>query len=255
MPRAVFPKKNIVKIFDVPFSVMDIPQICQAAMRRIHAAEGLPMVIYTPNPEIVMAAQKDAELMRILQSADVVAADGVGIVWASKYFGMKIKKRASGYDITQELFAVLAKDGTRSAFFFGGAEPSVSGAAVKMEQAYPGLNVCGFRNGYFSPEDEAGIIAQINTAAPDVLLVGLGSPRQERWVATHKQDLCAKVIIVVGGSFDVMSGELRRAPGWMQSLGIEWLYRLLCQPKRFFRMLQLPLFVLKVLHYHFLGKR
>ncbi|MBO5245043.1 MAG: WecB/TagA/CpsF family glycosyltransferase [Selenomonadales bacterium] len=120
-------------------------------------------------------------------------------------------------------------------------------AKVNAEEKYPGLNVCGVRDGFFGEDEEDDIVRMINEAKADFVLVALGVPKQENWIMRHKDKLTASLIIGVGGTLDVMAGVTARAPKWMQDMKLEWLFRLLCQPKRFLRMLALPRFVLAVI--------
>lgn len=202
--------------------------------------------VYTPNPEIVMAARKDAEFMKILNDADLVVPDGIGVVIGSKFTKNKLKERVAGYDLVQGLFAEI-KNRRYSVYFFGGAPGVALEAKQKMEQKYKGLKIIGVNDGYFDAEKEKLILEDIKNKKPDVLLVGLGAPKQEKWIAKYKDELPVKICIGVGGSFDGMSGRVRRAPQIFIKLGLEWFYRLLRQPSRFFRMLKLPLFLAVVI--------
>lgn len=198
--------------------------------------------VFTPNPEIIIAARKDLGLKRALQEADLVVPDGIGVIIASKFTKNKLPERVPGYDLVQGLFHEMEKT-QRSVYFFGAAPGVAHQAADKMQEKYPDLRILGVQNGYFKREEESYIIEQINDAKPDLLLVGLGAPKQEKWIERNYKDLQVKVCIGVGGSFDVMSGKVKRAPILFQKIGLEWFYRLLIQPTRFKRMLQLPLFL------------
>jgi N-acetylglucosaminyldiphosphoundecaprenol N-acetyl-beta-D-mannosaminyltransferase len=205
-----------------------------------------PGLIATANAEMVIAAQQDGELARILAAADLVVPDGAGVVWAARYHGQTIPERVAGYDLTQALLAKAAVKGYR-VFFFGGAPGIAEKARDAAEIRYPGLKVAGVRHGFFSAQDERQIIADIRAATPDILLVALGVPRQEKWLSAHFDEVAVPVCMGVGGTFDVMAGVVQRAPLWMQRANLEWLFRLLSQPSRFMRMLALPRFVLRVM--------
>jgi len=202
--------------------------------------------VFTPNPEIVMAAQKDSEFMRILNAAELVVPDGIGVVIASKLSKEKLKERVAGFDLVQGLFDKI-KNENYSVYFFGGAPGVAMEAKYNMEKKYSGLKIIGVNDGYFDAKKEKLIIDDIKNKKPDILLVGLGAPKQEKLIAKYKNELPVKICVGVGGSFDVMSGRVKRAPEIFMRYGLEWLYRLLCQPSRFFRMLRLPLFLLVVL--------
>ena len=236
--------RKIAEILGVPFDVMTMNDATDTVMGFFD--DGKKHIVCTPNPEIVMEAQRDKQLMQILKAADLVVADGVGVVWASKYSAHKLPERVSGYDLAQKLFAKMEKKG-KSVYFFGGDPGTSSVAAKKIKKLFPELNIVGCRNGYFSAEDERKIISEIKALEPDLLLVGLGSPKQEKWIYENLRIMGVKVAIGVGGSFDVMSGKVKRAPIIFRKLGLEWFYRLVSQPKRAKRMLRLPKFVLKVL--------
>ncbi len=233
-----------VDILGVPFDAVDMKEAVDKTIGFM--GDGEFHMICTPNPEIVMSALSDAGFMKLLCSADMVTADGVGIVWASKYFGKKLEERVSGYDLAQGVFKKM-KDTEYSAYFFGGAPGVADKAKSEMEKKYKGLKIVGSDNGYFDDKKEKLIIEDIKAKKPNFLLLGLGSPKQEKWMYTHRKDLEGIVCIGVGGSFDVMAGNIKRAPEIFQKLGLEWFYRLVTQPTRFKRMLKLPLFVLCVL--------
>lgn len=206
--------------------------------------------IYTPNPEIVMLAKTDSTFHQILEEADLVVPDGIGVVIASKLKkGEKLPERVAGYDLVQNTMKEAVKEGYK--YYFFGSKPGISEeAAVKMREAYPGIQIVGTHNGYFKPEDEKEIIADINASGANILLVALGAPRQEKWIEANKHLMPnIRVAIGVGGSLDVMSGNVKRAPIAFQKLGLEWFYRLLKEPTRFKRMLVLPKFLIKVIFY------
>ncbi|MBP2653024.1 MAG: glycosyl transferase, WecB/TagA/CpsF family [Firmicutes bacterium] len=209
-------------------------------------AERVSRVVATANAEMIMATKGDSNLAQILEQADLVVPDGAGVVWAARYQGCKVPERVAGYDLVQRLLAQAASHGYR-VYFFGGAEGVADKACQAAKKQYPGLKLAGTRNGFFSAKDERLIIEEIRSTRPDILLVALGVPKQEKWLATHLKELNVPVSIGVGGTFDVMAGNMKRAPLWMQRLNLEWLFRLLMQPKRALRMMALPRFVIAVI--------
>lgn len=231
------------KILGVPFDTYTMKEAADHALELL-SSNG-QHIICTPNPEIVMEAQKDRELMGILKAADMVTPDGVGVVWASKYSKTKITERVSGYDLVLNILERI-KNTDNTVYFFGGAPGVADKAASMMKKKYPGLKIVGVHNGYFDEKEERKIIADIKRLQPSLLLVGLGSPKQEKWIYNNLRLTGAKLAIGIGGSFDVMSGNIKRAPKIFCRLGLEWFYRLITQPTRFRRMLKLPKFVLKV---------
>ena len=204
--------------------------------------------VVTMNAEMAMQAQRDAELGAIIREAGLVTPDGSGVVWAVRRQpdAPRIAKVA-GVDLLKAIVARAAEEGWR--IYFLGAGPGVAQtAADKLAGENPGLQVAGVQDGYFQPADEPAVRAAIQAARPDVLLVALGVPRQEKWIATWQEALAVPVAMGVGGSFDVFAGKVQRAPGVFQRLHLEWLYRLIQEPWRFNRMRStLPAFVKEVL--------
>ena len=205
-----------------------------------------PRLVATANAEMVMVAQSDPELRFILNSSDMVLPDGAGVVWAARRLGSGVPERVAGYDLTQKFLARAATKGYR-VFWLGAAPGIAAEAAAHAKKLYPGLLTAGIRDGYFSPVEEASVVKSISECRPDILLCALGVPKQEQWLFKQLAALQTPVVIGVGGTFDVMAGRVRRAPLWMQNAGLEWSYRLMRQPSRFFRMLALPRFVVRIL--------
>ena len=197
--------------------------------------------VCTPNPEIVWACRRNSALRAAVAGADMTLADGAGVVWAAKTLGRPVPERVAGYDF---LLALLERFEGRL-YLLGGRPGVAEQAAAAVERRFPRVRVCGFRDGYF--EDGDAVLAAVRAAAPDLLLVCLGSPKQELWMACNAGQLPVGLMAGLGGSLDVLSGRVRRAPeGWIR-LRLEWLYRLLQDPRRAKRMLCLPAFVLAVL--------
>lgn len=207
--------------------------------------------IFTPNSEIIMLAYKDSEFCDILNGADLLTADGIGVVYASKILKNPIKERAAGFDIACEVVEKISESGHRL-FLFGGKPGVAEKAKENLTEKYPALNIVGTRNGYFKPEEEPGIIEEINAAKPDLIFVCLGAPAQEKWIHRNKDKLSARVLMGIGGSLDVFAGTAERAPEFWCKTGLEWLYRLIKQPSRFGRMTALPKFGFTVI---FKGKK
>ncbi len=204
-----------------------------------------PVIVATANAEMIMNATRDPELKKVLDTAALVVPDGAGTVWAAHHLGYKMPERVAGYDMVQELLRIAPQKQLRI-YFFGSAPGVAEKAKRKAETLYPGVNIVGVRNGYFSEADESDIVADIKKAEPDILLAALGVPKQEKWLHKYYKELNVPVSIGVGGTFDVMAGVMKRAPLWMQKAKVEWLFRGLLQPKRAGRLLALPKFVIKV---------
>ena len=202
--------------------------------------------VFTPNSEIVYAAYKDPNFCNILNSADMLTPDGIGIVYASKILKKPLTERAGGYDIACRVIEKIAETGDRL-YLFGGKPGIAEKAAENLREKYPFINIVGTQNGYFSPDEEDGIIGNINESGADLLFVCLGSPIQENWIFKNRERLDCRVMMGIGGSLDVFAGAAERAPETWQKLGLEWLYRLIKEPKRFWRMLSLPKFAITIL--------
>ncbi len=198
--------------------------------------------IVTLNAEIAYRAFGDPQMREMVNRADRVTPDGSGIVWAAGRYGRQNLERVSGIDLMQELLKEATQRGWK-VFFFGGQEEIVLAAAQNAKACYDGLNVVGYRNGYFAEEEIPSILAEIKASGADLIFVGLGAPKQDFWLEQYGEETGAKVGIGVGGSFDVLSGKVRRAPRFFQAIGAEWLWRLVREPWRFKRMLALPRFM------------
>lgn len=199
-------------------------------------------VIYTPNSEIIMAAKEEAGFKVVLNSADLVVPDGIGVVKAGKILGTPIPERVGGFDLTCSVMPYLDSQ-KKSLFIFGGKPGVAEKAAENLSKQYPGIVMAGTNDGYFS--DDEPIVQKISAAAPDYLMVCLGAPKQEKWIAAHKNELNAKVIIGAGGSADVFAGTMNRAPEFFIKHNLEWLYRIV-KGKRFKRSLKLISFGMTV---------
>ncbi|MDR7433906.1 MAG: WecB/TagA/CpsF family glycosyltransferase [Armatimonadota bacterium] len=204
--------------------------------------DGSPHHVVTADASAILRAYEDPRFREILGNASLVVPDGIGVVWAARLFGRHVPERVPGVELVERLCALSAEKGY-TVFLLGAAPGVAEEAARVLSTRYPGLRVVGTHHGYFRPEEEEGILARIQGNRPHLLFVALGVPAQEAWIARHRDILGVPVSIGVGGSFDVLSGRLRRAPRWMQRLGLEWLFRLLQEPWRWRRILALPRFV------------
>ena len=196
----------------------------------------------TPNPEIVMAAWDNPGLHEAICGADLVIPDGIGVVRAARIIGTPLKERLPGIEIGEAILEYAAASG-KSVFLLG-AKPGVAEtAAAKMRELFPGLDVCGTNDGYF--KDDGPVIEKINAARPDFLMVCLGAPKQELWMAENAPKLDVGLMAGLGGSLDVFAGTVSRAPKLWQRMNAEWLYRCIKEPWRFRRISRLPLFIIK----------
>lgn len=200
--------------------------------------------VVTPNPEIVMLCREDASAAAAVDCADMVIADGIGVIHGARMLGTPLKEKLPGIDFTCALMERLAERG--GGVYLFGSKPGVAEAAgEKLRERYPGLVISGTSDGYF--EDDMPIIKKINAAAPDLLLVCLGAPKQEKWMHKNAGKINAGLMIGAGGSMDVLAGTVERAPEKWQKAGLEWLYRLIKEPRRIGRMMKLPKFLILVI--------
>ena len=201
--------------------------------------------VVTVNTEFVMMAQYDTVFRNIINHAALVVADGIGIVWGTRYIGMPTPERVTGTDTLVEVAKLCANNGYR--LYLLGAAPGVAEeAATRLQMLAPGLQIAGTYAGSPSPVEEDSIIERVRTAKADILCVAYGAPTQEIWIARNLSRLPVAVAMGVGGAYDFLSGRQLRAPQAMQRIGLEWLYRLYREPWRWRRMLAIPRFMVLV---------
>ena len=205
---------------------------------------GEATAVFTPNPEIVQRAIDDPEYMAVLNSAEAVIPDGIGVVKAARILKTPLKARVPGIEVGEAVIAESASHGAK--IFLLGSKPGVAEkAAAAMNERYPDARFVGVSDGYFAKtgEENDAVIAKINESGADVLFVCLGAPTQENWVAANRGALSSvRVFLALGGSLDAFSGEVARAPEFFIKHNLEWFYRLIKQPSRIGRMMSLPRF-------------
>ncbi|MBN2980692.1 WecB/TagA/CpsF family glycosyltransferase [Cohnella algarum] len=223
---------------------MDMQSTVRYLTEQIEAKR--PNRVVTGNPVMLMAALDDPAYRRVLATADLVVPDGSGIVWTARRLKEPVQERVAGFDLLHEL---LREGDVRrwGVYLLGSTQEVLEAAEANLAKQFPGVRFVGRRNGYFKDEEDEAVIADIRQANPDLLFVARSAANQEPWIAKHKEALNVPVMMGIGGSLDVISGKLKRAPAGFRKLGIEWLYRLIQEPWRFKRMLVLPQFALKVI--------
>jgi N-acetylglucosaminyldiphosphoundecaprenol N-acetyl-beta-D-mannosaminyltransferase len=207
---------------------------------------GEPHMVVTADSSAIVIAAADEEFRRIVNSADLVTADSAGILWAARRLGCPLPERVSGVDLADQLCALCARSG-HSVFLYGAAPSVAEAAAANLQARYPGLRIAGMAHGFLNDAEQQRLMETIHAARPQVLLVAMGIPRQEKWIYRNLARLGVPVAMGVGGSFDVFAGRVRRAPVWMQRRGLEWIYRLLSNPRKIAKVATLPRFVWMVL--------
>lgn len=209
-------------------------------------ASGGAHQIATVNVEFIMAARHDLPFRRVLEQASLCVPDGTGVLWAARRQGTPLRERVAGVDLVERIAERGSERGWR--IFFLGAAPGVAECAAKLlAERYPGLKIAGCYAGSPRPEEEDAILSQVQAAQPDVLFVAYGAPRQDLWIARNQARSGVPVAIGVGGSFDFIIGEVRRAPQWVQRAGLEWLHRLAREPWRLRRQMAIPHFMALVM--------
>jgi N-acetylglucosaminyldiphosphoundecaprenol N-acetyl-beta-D-mannosaminyltransferase len=204
------------------------------ALAREAMAEHRPLHHTVVNVAKLVNMRKNDELREDVSTADLINVDGAGVVWGARLFDIAFPERVAGVDIMTNLFAICAEDGFRP--YLLGAEQSVLDAVkARLAREYPTLELAGMQDGYFKPEDEAAVIAAINASGADCLFVAMPTPRKERLLKKYRNELHASFVMGVGGSFDVYGGKVTRAPVFIQKLGLEWLFRVLQEPRRLWR--------------------
>ncbi len=242
-------ERERIDILGIPVDRVNM-QEAAARFRELLETEDCSVIV-TPNSEILLRATKEPDLGEIIRRAALVIPDGVGLLYASRILKQPLEERVTGIDFLSVALEQLAARGG-SVYLLGSKEGVASAAAEKMRERWPDLRIAGTHHGYFTDEEAPAMAAEIAPLKPDLLVVALGSPRQERFMADYGQTASARTAIGVGGSLDVWAGTVRRAPEFYRRHGLEWLYRIVKQPSRLKRSAALPAFMLRVL---FSGRR
>jgi N-acetylglucosaminyldiphosphoundecaprenol N-acetyl-beta-D-mannosaminyltransferase len=252
-PNPLPPSLNplpVVRVLDLPVHVLSKQQTVAECARLIETQQA--QLAITVNALLALQIEKDEPLKQICEKAALCIPDSIGIVWATKKLTTAKPPLYPGIELAEDLCA-LCEMKAWPVYFLGGA-PGVAGQAARIiSQKFPYLQISGQRDGFFQPSDEKAIFADIGRSGSRLVLVALGSPRQEKWINEHLHELPPALYIGVGGTFDVWSGKLKRAPQFFRARGLEWMYRLIQEPTRANRMAQLPAFALKVLRQSFRG--
>lgn len=220
---------NIFNIKLHPLKRIDFISIIKS-----HLKNGNQITQFGVNSDIVNQIVRNEEYCRALNNADLVNIDGMSVVWALRFLGFDVPERVATPDLADEVLALAEKE-KFSIYLLGARELILSQCIEKLKNTLPGLQVAGFRNGYYKPEEESLLIDLINDAKPDILLIGMTSPKKEFFCEKYRQSLQVKYILGVGGYFDILAGYTKRAPRWMQNIGMEWFFRLIQEPRRMWK--------------------
>lgn len=231
-----------IDVLDTKFDNLTMDEALDTACELMEKRCGAYVV--TPNPEIVLLCRENAEMARAVEEAPLVIADGIGVIYGARILGTPLKEKLPGIDFSSGLMRRMAEKG--QSVFLLGAKPGVAErAAENIKELFAGIKIAGTNDGYFT--DDGPVVGKINAASPDLLLVCLGAPKQELWMRGHVGSVDAGLMIGAGGSMDVFAGAVRRAPEMWRKMGLEWLYRLMKEPRRIGRMMKLPKFLLLVM--------
>jgi N-acetylglucosaminyldiphosphoundecaprenol N-acetyl-beta-D-mannosaminyltransferase len=224
--------KKRVRIFGIPVDALTMDQTLSLIDKAIQDKSPVHHVVV--NAAKMVNAQKDAELKKSIVDCDIINADGKSIVWASRILNCALPERVAGIDLMNNLVEMAAHKGYKI-FLLGAEEEVLEKVVTGYRTKYGDQLIAGFRNGYFKKEEEPELAQQIATSKADMLFVAVTSPKKEIFLNTYKHILNVPFIMGVGGSFDVIAGKTKRAPLWMQNVGMEWFYRVLQEPKRMWK--------------------
>ena len=222
---------NRIYLFNLPIDYLSLATIVPQLSQLVKDKRKKPYLVTYLNAHNFNLAFKNNAYQEILHKADLVYADGWGVVWTARLFGHQLPGRLTTKDFFEE-FCQMAEKKNLSLFFLGGEERVIKKMAKTLVNKFPEITIKGWQNGFFSPKEETSILSKINELKPDFLIIGMGSPKQELWLAKNHSQLKIKVGWCVGGLFDFVSEEKSRCPKWLGDLGFEWLFRLLTEPKR-----------------------
>jgi len=226
-------KLNWIRILSCPISAATMQETVNLIDQAIKNGKHIHHAVV--NAAKLVKMQKDKELYESIVNADIINADGMAVVWASKILGKPLPERVTGIDLMQELVRLAHKRGYKI-FFFGAKEEVVKKVVEKYSKEYSPEIIAGYRNGYYSEEEEPLIAKQIAESGANILFVAISTPKKERFLYKYRNVLKnVNLIMGVGGSFDVIAGKVKRAPKWMQNIGLEWFYRFLQEPKRMWK--------------------
>jgi N-acetylglucosaminyldiphosphoundecaprenol N-acetyl-beta-D-mannosaminyltransferase len=243
---------STVEIMDIPIVNMEWNKFVDICKERLFKKE--KTVIYTPNPEVVMLAEKDKKFKDALLRADYCTPDGIGLIYAAKIRKKPLKGRITGFNLSIELLKI-AQENNYSVYLLGAKKGYCEMAKENLVKKYHGLNIVGYHHGYFkglhtgykNHDEEKKVIQDIKMKKPDIIFVGFGAPKQELWIDTYHKELPATLFIGNGGTIDILSGNVKNTPEFIRKMGFEWLYRLCKNPERIKRQMVLPKFLIRML--------
>ncbi len=238
--------RDTITILGVPIDNITISEAKKMSEELISNSNKSCKIVVAPNVEFIMKAQKDKEFSDILKQASLATPDSIGVIIGAKLQKKEFKQRIPGQSYFRAIIELSNEKGY-SIYLLGGEKGTPEQVCNNLKKIYPNVNIVGTHNGYFDENEEKHIIEEINVLKPNVLFVALGAPKQEKWIKNHQNELKVDIAAGQGGTFDYETGKIKRAPVWIQKIGMEWFYRLCKQPQRIKRQIVLPIYLLKVL--------
>jgi N-acetylglucosaminyldiphosphoundecaprenol N-acetyl-beta-D-mannosaminyltransferase len=235
-----------VRILGVDIDNITEDEAASKTKELIEASNKSCKIIVAPNVEFIMQAQKDKEFFDVLQKAELATPDSIGVIIAGKLQKNPFKQRIPGQAYFRKILETAEKE-EWTVYLLGGKDDIPLKAKENVEKLYPKLKIVGYHEGFFEKDSEEEVIKEINKLQPNVLFVAMGAPRQEKWIAEHQKELKVDVAAGQGGTFDYEAGNIKRAPKWIQKIGMEWFWRLILQPSRIKRMYVLPIYLFKII--------
>ncbi len=238
--------RNIISILGVPIDAVTRDEAGIITENLIKESNKSCKMIFAPNVEFIMYAQKDKEFFDILKQSSLSTPDSIGVIIGAKLQKKSFPERIPGQSYFRKIIELSNEKGY-SIYLLGGKPGIPEKAKENLEKIFPNVNIVGVHHGYFNENEEKEVIEEINKLQPNVLFVALGAPRQEKWIYNHRNELKVDVATGQGGTYDYEAGKIKRAPVWVQKIGMEWFWRLCREPKRIKRQLVLPVYLVKIL--------
>ncbi len=238
--------RDTITILGIPIDRVSREEAGKVTEELIKESNKTCKMVFAPNVEFIMMAQKDKEFFDLLQESSLSTPDSIGVIIGAKLQKKSFKERIPGQSYFRKIIELSNEKGY-SIYLLGGEPGIPEKAKENLEKLFPNVNIVGVHHGYFDENVEKEVIKEINTLQPNVLFVALGAPRQEKWIKEHRNELRVDVAAGQGGTYDYEAGKIRRAPVWVQKIGMEWFWRLCREPSRIKRQLVLPVYLFKVL--------
>lgn len=238
--------RDIITILGVPIDNVTLEEVGTITEKLIKESNKTCKMVFAPNVEFIMMAQKDKQFFNLLKESSLSTPDSIGVIIGAKLQKKAFKERIPGQSYFRKVIELSNKKGY-SIYLLGGEPGIPEKTKENLKKIYPNVNIVGLHHGYFDKNVEKEIIEEINSLQPNVLFVALGAPKQEKWIKEHRNELKVDIAAGQGGTYDYEAGKIKRAPIWIQKIGMEWLYRLIKEPSRIKRQLVLPVYLFKVL--------